>query len=63
MTIAIPSPTASPQAIELAPVPAILDAIRAGRPVLVLDDEDRENEADLVCAAERITPRPFADAA
>lgn len=60
MTIAIPSPTASPQAIELAPVPAILDAIRAGRPVLVLDDEDRENEADLVCAAERITPQLMA---
>ncbi|KQT14073.1 3,4-dihydroxy-2-butanone-4-phosphate synthase [Ramlibacter sp. Leaf400] len=58
MTIAIP--TASPQAIELAPLPAILDAIRAGRPVLVLDDEDRENEADLVCAAERITPQLMA---
>lgn len=42
-------------AIPLAPLPAILDEIRAGRPVLVLDDADRENEADLVCAADRIS--------
>ncbi len=34
---------------------AIAD-IRAGRFVLVADDEDRENEGDLVCAAELITP-------
>ncbi|HEY0886772.1 MAG TPA: 3,4-dihydroxy-2-butanone-4-phosphate synthase [Ramlibacter sp.] len=41
-------------AIPLAPLPAVLDEIRAGRPVLVLDDAARENEADLVCAADRI---------
>ena len=34
---------------------AILD-IRAGRMVIVADDEDRENEGDLVCAASKITP-------
>jgi len=34
---------------------AIAD-IRAGRLVIVADDEDRENEGDLVCAAEAITP-------
>src|SRR5580704_2083069 len=33
-----------------------LDAIRAGRMVIVVDDEDRENEGDLTIAAERITP-------
>jgi 3,4-dihydroxy 2-butanone 4-phosphate synthase/GTP cyclohydrolase II len=33
-----------------------VDAIRAGRPVIVIDDEDRENEGDLTVAAERITP-------
>ena len=33
-----------------------IDDIRAGRLVIVVDDEDRENEGDLVCAAERITP-------
>ncbi len=31
-------------------------AIRAGGMVIVADDEDRENEGDLVCAAEKITP-------
>jgi 3,4-dihydroxy 2-butanone 4-phosphate synthase len=56
MTIATPTPTASPHAIELAPLPAVLQAIRAGRPVLVLDDAGRENEADLICAAELVTP-------
>jgi 3,4-dihydroxy 2-butanone 4-phosphate synthase / GTP cyclohydrolase II len=30
--------------------------IRAGRLVIVADDEDRENEGDLVCAASCITP-------
>ena len=30
--------------------------IRDGRMVIVADDEDRENEGDLVCAAARITP-------
>ncbi len=30
--------------------------IAAGRPVVVVDDEDRENEGDLVIAAEKITP-------
>ncbi|TFZ03568.1 3,4-dihydroxy-2-butanone-4-phosphate synthase [Ramlibacter humi] len=56
-----PSPTASPHAtIELASIPQVLDAFRAGRPVLVLDDADRENEADLICAAELITPEVMA---
>lgn len=30
--------------------------IREGRMVIIVDDEDRENEGDLVCAAEKITP-------
>ncbi|HYY43096.1 MAG TPA: 3,4-dihydroxy-2-butanone-4-phosphate synthase, partial [Pyrinomonadaceae bacterium] len=30
--------------------------IRAGRMVIIVDDEDRENEGDLVCAAELVTP-------
>jgi 3,4-dihydroxy 2-butanone 4-phosphate synthase/GTP cyclohydrolase II len=33
-----------------------LDDLRAGRPVILVDDEDRENEGDLVVAAERVTP-------
>src|SRR5256885_6122783 len=30
--------------------------IREGRMIIIVDDEDRENEGDLVCAAEMITP-------
>jgi 3,4-dihydroxy 2-butanone 4-phosphate synthase/GTP cyclohydrolase II len=30
--------------------------IRDGRMVIIIDDEDRENEGDLVCAAEKVTP-------
>ncbi len=37
-------------------IQAAVDAIANGRVVVVLDDEDRENEGDFVCAAERITP-------
>ena len=37
-------------------VPAAIRDIAAGRLVIVADDEDRENEGDLVCAADRITP-------
>jgi 3,4-dihydroxy 2-butanone 4-phosphate synthase/GTP cyclohydrolase II len=33
-----------------------IDDIRAGRFVVVADDEDRENEGDLVCAAQHVTP-------
>lgn len=33
-----------------------LDALKAGGMIIVVDDEDRENEGDFVCAAESITP-------
>ncbi|MBA2673093.1 3,4-dihydroxy-2-butanone-4-phosphate synthase [Ramlibacter sp.] len=57
--ISVPSSPAA-QGIALAPIPDVLDAIRAGRPVLVLDDDDRENEADLICAADLVTPEVMA---
>ena len=38
-------------------IEAVIKDIRAGRMVVVTDDEDRENEGDLVMAAEKITPR------
>jgi len=41
------------------PVSTIEDAIadiRDGKMVIIVDDEDRENEGDLVCAAEKVTP-------
>ncbi|MHB1297682.1 MAG: bifunctional 3,4-dihydroxy-2-butanone-4-phosphate synthase/GTP cyclohydrolase II [Gemmatimonadaceae bacterium] len=34
-----------------------LDDLRAGKFIVVADDEDRENEGDLICAAEFITPQ------
>lgn len=39
-----------------APIPGILDDLRAGRMVVLLDAPDRENEGDLVVAAEKATP-------
>src|ERR1700733_9976609 len=38
------------------PIAEAIDDIRAGRMVVVVDDEDRENEGDLTIAAEKITP-------
>jgi len=37
-------------------IPEALQEIRAGRMVVVCDDEDRENEGDLTLAAEKVTP-------
>ena len=34
-----------------------VEAIRNGRVVIVVDAEDRENEGDFICAAERVTPQ------
>ncbi|HEX7777877.1 MAG TPA: 3,4-dihydroxy-2-butanone-4-phosphate synthase, partial [Vicinamibacterales bacterium] len=39
-----------------APVEEAIDAIRAGRMIIVVDDEDRENEGDLTMAASAVTP-------
>jgi 3,4-dihydroxy 2-butanone 4-phosphate synthase/GTP cyclohydrolase II len=40
----------------LATIPEAIEDIRAGRFVIVVDDEDRENEGDFVMAAEKVTP-------
>jgi len=37
-------------------VPQAIEEIRAGRMLVVVDDEDRENEGDLTIAAEKVTP-------
>ncbi|MEA2203274.1 MAG: 3,4-dihydroxy 2-butanone 4-phosphate synthase / cyclohydrolase [Blastocatellia bacterium] len=42
--------------MQFASIDAAAADIRAGRMIIVVDDEDRENEGDLVCAAEKITP-------
>ena len=38
--------------MSLATIPEALDALRAGRPIIVVDNESRENEGDVVLAAE-----------
>jgi 3,4-dihydroxy 2-butanone 4-phosphate synthase / GTP cyclohydrolase II len=43
-------------AVAISPVEAIVEDIRAGRMVILVDEEDRENEGDLVLAAEHVTP-------
>ena len=40
----------------LAPIAELVEDIRQGRMVILMDDEDRENEGDLVMAAEHCTP-------
>src|SRR6185369_7763905 len=42
--------------MPFATIPEALDDFRAGRILVVVDDEDRENEGDLTMAAECITP-------
>lgn len=42
--------------MPFASIDAAAADIRDGRMIIVVDDEDRENEGDLVCAAEKITP-------
>ncbi len=39
-----------------APIEEAIEEIRAGRMVVVCDDEDRENEGDLTMAAQYVTP-------
>ena len=50
MSQSTPSERPMPPRLRIA-----VDAIRHGRAVILLDDDDRENEADLVVAADRIT--------
>lgn len=40
----------------LATIPEAIEAIKSGKFIIVVDDEDRENEGDLVMAAEKVTP-------
>lgn len=44
------------ETVRLGTVEDALDALRAGRPVLVADSPDRENEADVILAAQSATP-------
>jgi 3,4-dihydroxy 2-butanone 4-phosphate synthase/GTP cyclohydrolase II len=40
----------------LDPIEEAIEAIKNGEVVIVVDDEDRENEGDFICAAEKVTP-------
>ena len=42
--------------IPFTDVPTAIEEIRAGKMIVVIDDEDRENEGDLTLAAEKVTP-------
>ena len=53
-----PAPTASAPGLDT--VEDILADLKAGRMVLIMDDEDRENEGDLIMAAELATPQAVA---
>jgi len=60
-TKAAPPPAFDPRGTAgLASVPELLAELRAGRPVVLVDDEDRENEGDLVLAADAVTPEKLA---
>ncbi|RIV22537.1 bifunctional 3,4-dihydroxy-2-butanone-4-phosphate synthase/GTP cyclohydrolase II [Fibrisoma montanum] len=48
--------TTTPASIRLDRIEDAIADIRDGKIVLVVDDEDRENEGDMICAAEKITP-------
>jgi len=42
--------------VEFASIETAIETIRKGGIIIVVDDEDRENEGDFICAAEAITP-------
>jgi 3,4-dihydroxy 2-butanone 4-phosphate synthase/GTP cyclohydrolase II len=44
------------ESAAISPVAEVIQAVRAGEIVILVDDEDRENEGDLVFAAEFVTP-------
>lgn len=46
----------NPNPITLDRIEDALDDLRAGKVVIVVDDEDRENEGDFICAAQTVTP-------
>ena len=45
-----------PEQFNLNTIPELLDDIREGRMVVLMDDEDRENEGDLIMAASKVRP-------
>lgn len=52
----LPNETSTMPDIQLNTIEEAVADIKAGKVVIVVDDEDRENEGDFICAAETITP-------
>ena len=42
--------------MPFSPIPDVVEELKTGKPIVLVDDEDRENEGDIVYAAEKITP-------
>lgn len=42
--------------MPISPIEEVIEDIRSGKMIILVDDEDRENEGDIVVAAEKITP-------
>jgi 3,4-dihydroxy 2-butanone 4-phosphate synthase / GTP cyclohydrolase II len=53
---AMPDRVKNTMLLELNTITEAIEDIRAGKVVIVVDDEDRENEGDFICSAELITP-------
>ena len=43
-------------AVQFSEIPEVMEDLRGGRMIVLVDAEDRENEGDIVCAAEKVTP-------
>jgi 3,4-dihydroxy 2-butanone 4-phosphate synthase/GTP cyclohydrolase II len=44
-------------AVQFSEIPEVLEELRRGEMIVLVDAEDRENEGDLLCAAEKVTPK------
>lgn len=52
----MPENKVAPVSIQLDSIPNAIDDIRNGKPIIVVDDKDRENEGDFIASAEKVTP-------
>lgn len=52
----VAAPQSEDMASAISPISEIIEELRAGRMVVLVDEEDRENEGDLLMAAEFVTP-------
>ena len=52
----MPNNNTSTQSFEFDSIDSALADLKAGRPLVVVDDENRENEGDVICAAQFATP-------